>query len=125
MVVAISDVARQFVLRYRASCFRTRRLCTLEPPSRTGRTGAPSGGETGVLSGAGFAETLDLALQLHPSTERVFVVAESPNGTLADTVRDALREFEPRVELVYVAATSVSESHRGRQGRPGAEHRSA
>ena len=108
-VVAISDVARQFVLRYRDELFPDAPVVYSGNVLPSWEIRGAGAGVTGVLNSAGFVETLDLALRLHPSTERVFVVAESPSGTLVDAVRDALREFEERVELVYVAQTSVSD----------------
>ena len=39
-------------------------------------TRSVGGGITGIKVGIAYAETLKLALELHPSTQRVFVVAK-------------------------------------------------
>ena len=55
-----------------------------------------------VRVGSAYVETLKLALELHPSTERVFVVAQSPNQQNVDSVRAQLSEFSRQVQLTYV-----------------------
>src|SRR5262245_18878748 len=73
----------------------------IAPPANSS---ADSPALTGVLTGATYSGTLALALRLHPSAERVVVVAQSPvasAGMLA-RVQAALREFEPQVALTYI-----------------------
>jgi signal transduction histidine kinase len=64
-------------------------------------------GLTGVLTGSGFRETLDLALTLHPKTQRVFVVARWPDIRL-DSVKTELQEIGTRVELTYSEEESLA-----------------
>ena len=59
-------------------------------------------GIAAIRVGSAYAETLKLALELHPSTERVFVVARSPNKQNVDSVRAELRDFSQRVQLTYL-----------------------
>ena len=67
-------------------------------------------GITGVLSDAALGETLDLALRLHPSVKRVFVVAQAPTVEgYDDGIRAALGKFSERVELTYVREKSLPE----------------
>jgi len=52
---------------------------------------------------------LRLALDLHPSTRRVFVIANPTNPLLTGiAVRSALGEFSPRVALTYIEDRSLS-----------------
>jgi len=63
---------------------------------------------TGIVNDTAFAETLDLALRLHPFVRRVFVVAHSPLSEGYDErVRAALRPFSQRTELTYIQEPSV------------------
>jgi signal transduction histidine kinase/ABC-type uncharacterized transport system substrate-binding protein len=64
-------------------------------------------GVTGLVSDVVFADTLELALKLHPRVRKVLVVAEAPEvyGYQA-RVRAALEPFSKRVELTYVPQQS-------------------
>ena len=53
-------------------------------------------------------KTLELALQLHPATKRVFVVAYAPTTRLPDRVQTALRGVSNRVQLTYLDEPSVA-----------------
>ena len=107
-VVAVSDPSLEFVERYRAELFPdapiVASMSTLPDPRRR-ESGA---GITGILGGVAYDKTLDLALQLHPATRRVFVVAYSPNSRLADRVHTALRDVSDRVPLTYLEEPSVA-----------------
>ena len=72
---------------------------------------------TGMRVGNAWAETLKLALALHPGTQRVFVVAKGPAEQVA-LVRAELREFESRVGLTYVSEESVAALLRVVRGVP-------
>jgi PAS domain S-box-containing protein len=107
LVIAVSEVALTFVLRFREELFPD------APIVHSGVTAPDASANgaaqlTGVVTGsAAYGETLALALSLHPSTERVFVVAGAPTGTFLDTVRTDLRAFEPRVPLTYLTGLPV------------------
>ena len=79
VVVANTTPALQFVIRYREELFPGVPIVVRRRPhagARSHSTKLP--GITGVLSDAAFGETLELALRLHPSVKRVFVVAQAP-----------------------------------------------
>ena len=62
-----------------------------------------------MLSDAALSETLELALKLHPTVKRVFVVAQSPTVEGYDErVRAALSAFLGRAELTYIHERSLS-----------------
>ena len=111
VVLANTDAAVQFAVRYRPLLFP-------DAPIVFGGTRLPeaalrdrSPGITGVLSGTGYRESLDLALSLHPGTGRVLVIAQGPrnNTTFGELVRAELGPLENRVRLDYVDARSLPE----------------
>src|SRR5262245_46775345 len=105
VVLAITDPALQFVLQHRTELFPDAPIVVATSSSLdTNRAGA---GLTGVAWRAADAETLELALSLHPSTERVFVVAQALTGGYLAGVRAALAGFATRVALTYVTEPSV------------------
>ena len=85
-VVAVSDPALEFVERYRAELFPDAPIVASMSTLLDSRRRESDPGITGILGGVAYDKTLDLALQLHPATRRVFVVAYSPNSRLADRV---------------------------------------
>ena len=107
VVLAFSDVALQFVLRNRGELFPEAPVVYAGgrwPDADTDRTTA---GLTGVVYANGWRENLELVLKLHPSTERVFVIAQAPNYPLAESVRAGLRAYERRVPITYIAEPSM------------------
>jgi signal transduction histidine kinase len=107
VVIAVTDVALQFALRYRAALFPGAPIVfsAVSPPEPGARADGP--GVTGLLSGVGFGETLQLALKLHPSTTRVFFVAEASDSALRESMRMQLRAVARNVELTDVNETSL------------------
>ena len=65
-------------------------------------------GVTGVRVGTAYGQTLSTALALHPGTEQVFVIANSPNRPGVELVRDELRAASSGVRLTFLEETSVS-----------------
>ncbi len=108
VVLAQSIPALQFVLDHRGTLFPDAPIvfAGVAVPRSIGAGARP--GITGVVCSSGFRETLALALRLHPATERVFVIAESPGSPLRDIVRSELRDFESQVTLSFIAEDSVA-----------------
>ena len=108
VVIAVTSAALQFTLRYREELFAGVPIVFLSArlPQVAAEHTVP--GITGVLSDAPYDETLALALTLHPSTTRVFVVARAPSVQgYEDRVRSALNRFSSRVELTYLDERTV------------------
>jgi signal transduction histidine kinase len=105
VVIAITDVALQFVLRYRADLFPDSPVVasTVTPPDATVR----ASGMTGITYGGGFRETLRLALKLHPSIKRVFYVAEASDRVFRDAMRAEVRAEADRVALTEIDEPSI------------------
>ncbi len=110
VVVADSTPALQFALRHRAELFPGVPIVFVAGSIPALTIGSTPAGITGVLSDAAFSETLELALGLHPSVRRVFVVAQAPTSDSYDErVRTALNHFSDRVELTYIKEKSVQD----------------
>jgi signal transduction histidine kinase len=108
LVIAVTDVALQFVLRYRDDLFPSAPIvfAGFFAPAARIRTLDP--GLTGALMAHGYEETLALALRLQPSTTQVFVVARWPELRF-DSLRTDLRAFESRVRITYLSHESLSD----------------
>jgi len=107
LVIAITDVGLRFALHHRGTLFPD------APIVFTGLAGVDEtsrgmgGGITGVKSGIAYAETLELALELHPSTERVFVVANGRDEKTLEAVRAEFLDFSRRVSVTYLTDETV------------------
>ena len=103
VVIADSTPALRFALRYREELFPGVPVVFVAGSVPGLTINSAHAGVTGVLSDAPFAETLELALKLHPSVRRVYVVAQAPMSEGYDErVRTALQPFSQRVELTYI-----------------------
>ena len=71
------------------------------------RTRLIGAGVTGLRVGVAYGETLRFALELQPSIERVFVVAKPNNPGALELVRAELRQFSPRVSVLYLSEDTV------------------
>jgi len=101
LVLAMTDPALDFVADHRR-LFPDAPIvyAGVAPPRESLRASGP--GLTGLTVGVAYAPTLNLALALHPDTQRVFIVAKSPSQRLSDAARTAFRETAGRVELAYL-----------------------
>jgi len=107
-IVAVTDTALRFVLRFRGELFPNVPIVyfgNVPVDDAVRREGA---GITGVVVAAGFAEGLALTLKLHPSTEQLFVVAQTPNMMFQDSIRAALEQTAQRARLTFITDASVA-----------------
>jgi signal transduction histidine kinase len=107
VVIAVSDPSLEYVLKHRAALFPDTPIVAsiaVMPDMRTRTAGA---GLTGVAGGVAYDKTLELALRLHPSTTRVFVVAHAPTLRFGDRVQEELQAFSKRVEITYLGQPSM------------------
>ena len=102
LVIAITDVALRFVLHHRGTLFPDAPLVFLTIGDVDETSRGAGGGVTGVRVGVAYGETLKLALQLHPSTRRVFVVTHGRDEHTLEAVRAEFRTFLPRVGIAYI-----------------------
>ncbi len=107
VVYANSDVALQFVLLNRGELFPEAQVVSSigrMPDANTDGMPAPL---TGIVYGNGWLENMELVLKLHPSAKQIFVIAQAPNYSLVESVRAALRAYERRVPITYIAEPSI------------------
>jgi signal transduction histidine kinase len=104
VVIAITDSALRFVLEHRGQLFPDASIVFsgLAGPDEITRRG---GRITGMTVGNAYAETVRLALELHPSTTRVFVVAKSDEVSV-DAVRTELLG-SPEVNFTYLSEATI------------------
>jgi PAS domain S-box-containing protein len=107
VVVATNDLALEFVLRFRRELFPDAPIVYHGMVAADATLHDAGAGLTGVLIGSGLKETLALALELHPTIERVFVVAQAPNSGLQDSMRRELGGVAQRIEIRYLTEESV------------------
>jgi signal transduction histidine kinase/ABC-type uncharacterized transport system substrate-binding protein len=107
VVIAIADPALRFVLDRRDELFPGASIVYSGVAVPDGVSQGAVGGLTAVLRGVAYAETLKLALALHPSTEQVFVIATSPDDHVVESVRSELRDFSDRIGLTYLVEGTV------------------
>jgi PAS domain S-box-containing protein len=108
VVIANSSVALDFVVRYRQELFPDAPIIYNGIDTDDLKLREAGAGMTGVLNSSSFGATLDLALTLHPDTERVFVVANSPSATLPLVLQKELQPFASRVDITYITNNSRS-----------------
>ena len=107
VVLAVTDTALRFVLRYRAELFPGAAIVYFGNVEVGAGIRGEGAGVTGVWVGPGFRDTLRLALSLHPTTERIFVVAHTPNFALQDSIRLELQDAAQQAELSFLDSDSI------------------
>ncbi len=107
VVLAITNESLRFALEHRASAFPDAAIVSvgLDAPDEIVRREGP--GIAAMIVGIAHAHTLNFALALHPSTEQVFVIANSGDRPNMDSVRAELSGFSQRVRLTYIEETTL------------------
>jgi signal transduction histidine kinase len=107
VVIAMTDTGLRFVLDQRGELFPDAPVIFfgLAGPDETLRKAG--GGITGIRTGIAYAETLKLALALHPTTQRVFVVAKGPDSQTIESVRAEFDGFSRQVSITYLTEATV------------------
>jgi signal transduction histidine kinase len=108
LVIAIADPALRFVLEHRNELFPGAPIVYSGVGMPETLSRSAGGGLTAVMRGVAYAETLRLALALHPATEQVFVVAKGSDQRSIDSVRAALEGFSQQVSLTYLSEETVA-----------------
>ena len=108
MVITSTSAALQFALRYRDELFPGVPIVFVSVATPQGVTKRSVAGVTGVLRDVAFGETLELALTLHPSVKRVYVVAQAPSiDAFEARVRLVLDRFSERAEITFIKEATV------------------
>jgi signal transduction histidine kinase len=111
VVVAVTDAALDFLLKYRTDLFPHSPIVfvAVKHPTADQLTAGP--GLTGIFPASTHRETLELALHLHPGTEQVFIVS----GTLEHDKRfetiaqKELQGYEGKVKITYLTDLTPDE----------------
>jgi transcriptional regulator with PAS, ATPase and Fis domain/ABC-type uncharacterized transport system substrate-binding protein len=104
VVVTASDVALNFFLQYRKELFPNAPIVFTSVKRPTVAQLAEGAGITGTIHVNSHRQTVDLAMNLHPGTEHIFVVS----GTLEhdkryETIaRGELEGYESKVDIKYL-----------------------
>jgi signal transduction histidine kinase len=107
-VIAVSDPALEFALRYRAALFPDAPIVASSVSLLHDRSRTEGAGVTGLVHSLSYDRTLQLALTLHPPTRRVFVIAQAPTVNLLDRIRPELQATAGGVELSFIEEPSLT-----------------
>ena len=108
VVVAINEAALDFVVRFRHDLFAHTPIVFWSIEAPDARIREAGAGITGVAFGRGYESTLNLALKLHPATERLLVVvSQTLNPALDRLARRELDAIGKRVAITYITGESL------------------
>ena len=104
VVVASPDRSLDFLLRYRSDLFPNSPIVFVgvrRPPPQVLAAGP---GLTGIIRANTYRRTLDLALNLQPDTQEVFVISGTPelDKRFETTAREELAGYEKRFRITYL-----------------------
>jgi signal transduction histidine kinase len=106
VVIAMSDIAAEFIDRTRTQLLR-------DTPVVYFANGAIPrlANSTGVVSELQLADTVALAVRLHPNLRQVFVVsgAEASDLQYEQQARAQLKSFEPGLKMTYLAGLPTNQ----------------
>jgi signal transduction histidine kinase len=110
LVIAVTNDSLRFTLQHRRVLFPDAPIVFggIAIPDEGVRRAGP--GVAALRVGSAYVQTLRLALELHPSTERVFVLARSPNQDDMRSVRAQLAQFAEQVQLTFVDEETLSQA---------------
>jgi signal transduction histidine kinase len=108
VVIAMTDQGLRFVLAHRAELFPGAPVVFfgLGGPDETVR--GAGAGITGIRVGAAYAETLRLALALHPSTHQVFVIAFNQDQPTLEFARSEFRDLAGQGRITYLTDPTMA-----------------
>ena len=109
VVVAVTDQAMDFLLKYRADLFASSPIVFIgikKPADDKLATGI-----TGLLAATTHKETLDVALRLNPDTEQVFFVSGTPehDKRFETVARQQFEGYESKVRITYLTDLSLDQ----------------
>jgi signal transduction histidine kinase len=111
VVVANTDAAMDFLLKYRSVLFPRSPIVFLGIKKPTPDQLMVGPGITGILPASTHKQTLDLALSLHPGTEQVFFISGTPerDKRFETVARQELAGYESRVRIIYLTDLPLQE----------------
>ena len=111
VVVAVTDAPLRFLLERRDTLFPRSAIVFLaiKPPGKEVLSTGP--GMTGIVPVRTHKQTVDLALNLHPDAEHLFVISGTPerDKRLETIARTKLGGYEDKIKIQYLTDLSVEE----------------
>jgi len=104
-VIAIGDVPLKFVSRFRDDLFAGSPIVFFS----TGEAHTPLPNATGIVATPDLSGTLDLASQLQPDLEKVFVVSGAKDTETERMARAQFAPFEQRLAITYLSGLPARE----------------
>ena len=110
-VVATPDPSLDFLLKHRSDLFADSPIVFVAVKRPSTEVRAAGAGLTGIIRANTYRKTLDLALNLHPATEDVFVVSGTPehDKRFETVARQELAGYEKRLRITYLTDLPVSD----------------
>src|ERR1700752_1854954 len=110
-VVATPDPALRFLLRYRSDLFPNSPIVFVAVSRPSPEVLAAGAGLTGIIRANTYRKTLDLALNLQPETQEVFVVSGTPelDKRFEIVAREELAGYEKRFRITYLTDLPLNE----------------
>lgn len=110
-VVATPDRALDFLLRYRSDLFPKSPIVFVAVKRPSQEVLAAGAGLTGIIRANTYRKTLDLALNLQPETQEVFVISGTPelDKRFETVAREELAGYEKRFRITYLTDLPVNE----------------
>jgi signal transduction histidine kinase len=110
-VVATPDPALQFLLKHRSDLFPDSPIVFIAVKRPTKEVLEAGPGLTGIIRANTYRKTLDLALNLHPQTEELFVISGTPehDKRFETSAREELAGYERRLRITYLTDLPVSD----------------
>lgn len=111
VVVATPDRALDFLLRYRSDLFPKSPIVFVAVKRPSQEVLAASAGLTGIIRANTYRKTLDLALNLQPETQEVFVISGTPelDKRFETVAREELAGYEKRFRITYLTDLPVND----------------
>ena len=111
VMVAVSDVTLDFLVKYRKTLFPQTPIVFSSVKLPTAQELAEGPGMTGVVHVDNHRKTLDIALGLQPTTQQVFVVSGTveQDKRFEKLAREQLSGYENRVPITYLTDVPLGE----------------
>ena len=111
VIIATSHRMLQFLLKYRPNLFPNTPIVFITLKRRALTEQAAPLGVTGVVISDTYRSTINMALTLHPNTERAFIISgtQERDRSLEAEAREELKEFESKVAVTYLTDLPADE----------------
>jgi signal transduction histidine kinase len=111
LVVAAPDPAVNFLLKYRTDLFPGCPVVFLAVKRPSPEILTEGAGMTGLIQANSHRKTVDLALNLHPDTQNLFVISGTAerDKKFETVAREELAHYENRLKIIYLTDLPLDE----------------